>query len=245
MGRPNALSWRSDHPCRKDDNANITLLPSNVFEVRNMEATLVDSRGDELVECIQRGMDYNNAVVKALQELGAGMLQSDEWERDRDLVMYRGCVYVPKDPKLHHDIVHTHHDSVMTSHPGWGKTLELVSCNYWWLGISCYVASYVAGCDTCNHCKSFLTQKVGKLTPNWIPTCHWEVISVDTIRELLESKGYNAILVVVDRLSKRIHAIPTITTVDSTGVACLFLEHVCRHHGLLEAIISDRGSAFV
>jgi len=51
--------------------------------------------------------------------------------------------------------------------------------------------------------------------------------------------------VVVDRLSKHIHAMPTVTTVDSTGVACLFLEHVWRHHGLLEAVISDRGSAFI
>src|SRR5258706_7447149 len=245
MGRPNTLSWRSDHPHGKDDNAIVTLLPSNVFEVHNMEATLVDSGGDELVECIWRSTDYDNAVVKALQELGAGMLQSDEWERDGDLVMYRGCMYVPKDPQLCHDIVHAHHDSMMTSHPGWWKTLELVSCNYWWPGISHYVASYVAGCDVCNCCKSFLTQKVGKLTPNQIPTCHWEVISVDTIGELLESKGYNTILVVVDRLSKCIHAMPTVTTVDSTGVAHLFLEHVWRHHGLLEAIISDRGSTFV
>src|SRR5258708_23783955 len=70
-------------------------------------------------------------------------------------------------------------------------------------------------------------------------------ISVDTIRELPESKGYNAILVVVDRLSKHIHAMPTITTVDSAGVVCLFLEHVWRHHGLPEAILSDRGSAFI
>src|SRR6266436_6600741 len=66
MGRPDTLSWRSDHPHRKDDNANVTLLPSNVFEVCNTEATLVDSGGNKLVECIQRSMDYNNAVVKAL-----------------------------------------------------------------------------------------------------------------------------------------------------------------------------------
>src|SRR5258705_163873 len=144
-------------------------------------------------------MDHQNLAY--FQELGAGMLQSDEWERDGDLVMYRGCMYVPKDPQLHHDIVHSHHDSMMTGHPGWWKTLELVSHNYWWLGISHYVASYVAGCNVCNCCKSFLMQKVGKLTPNRIPTHCWEVISVDTIRELLESKGYNAILVAVDRLS--------------------------------------------
>ena len=123
--------------------------------------------------------------------------------------------------------------------------LELVSCNYWWPGISHYVASYIAGCDTCNCCKSFPMQKVRKLTPNWIPSHHWEVISVNTIRELPESKGYNAILVVVDRLSKHIHTVPTITTIDSAGVACLFLEHVWRHHRLPNAVISNRGSAFI
>jgi len=88
-------------------------------------------------------------------------------------------------------------------------------------------------------------QKVGKLTPNQVPSCHWEVISVNTIGELLESKGYNTILVVVDRLSKHIHTVATITMIDSAGVAHLFLKHVWRHHRLPEAIISNRGSTFV
>ena len=46
-------------------------------------------------------------------------------------------------------------------------------------------------------------------------------------------------------LSKRIHTVPTVTSVDSEGTACLFLDHVWRHHGLPEEVISDRGSAFV
>src|SRR5258707_5274941 len=65
------------------------------------------------------------------------------------------------------------------------------------------------------------------------------------IRELPDSEGYNAVLVVVDRLSKWIHAIPTVTSLDSTGVARLFLEHIWHHHGLLEEVISDHGPAFV
>ena len=65
------------------------------------------------------------------------------------------------------------------------------------------------------------------------------------IGELPESCGNNAILVVVDHLSKRIHAIPTVTSVDSEGVARLFLENVWQHHGLPDEIISNRGSAFV
>src|SRR5258707_9853473 len=87
--------------------------------------------------------------------------------------------------------------------------------------------------------KTFPTQKVGKLIPNKVPDRHWQVISVDMIRELPDSKGYNAVLMVVDRLSKWIHAIPTVTSLDSAGVARLFLEHVWRHHRLLEEVISD------
>ena len=59
------------------------------------------------------------------------------------------------------------------------------------------------------------------------------------ISELPESHGNNAILVVVDCLSKRIHAIPTVTSLDSEGVARLFLENVWRHHGLPNEVISD------
>src|SRR5258708_25114785 len=87
--------------------------------------------------------------------------------------------------------------------------LELVSQNYWWLGLSRYIAKFVTGCDACNWTKTFPMQKVGKLIPNKVPDRCWQVISVDRIRELPDSKGYNAVLVVVDCLSKRIHAIPS------------------------------------
>jgi len=67
--------------------------------------------------------------------------------------------------------------------------------------------------------KTFPTQKVGKLIPNKVPDRHWQVISVDMIGELPDSKGYNAALMVVDHLSKWIHAIPTVTSLDSARVA--------------------------
>ncbi len=86
------------------------------------------------------------------------------------------------------------------------------------------------------------------------PDHHWnsleldaglDMISVDMIRGLLDSKGYNAALMVVDCLSKWIHAIPTVTSLDSAGVAWLFLEHIWCHHGLPEEVISDCGPTFI
>src|SRR5260221_806601 len=123
--------------------------------------------------------------------------------------------------------------------------LELVSWNYWWPGLSRYITKFIAGCDACNWMKTFPMQKVGKLIPNKVPDQCWQVISIDMIRELPDSKGYNTILMVVDHLSKRIHAIPTVTSLDSAGVAQLFLEHVWRHHRLLEEVISNCRPAFM
>src|SRR5260221_14753067 len=68
---------------------------------------------------------------------------------------------------------------------------------------------------------------------------------IDMIGELPDSKGYNAVLVVVDCLSKQIHTIPTVTSLDSAGVAQLFLEHVWHHHRLLEEVISDCSPTFI
>src|SRR5258708_26366930 len=85
--------------------------------------------------------------------------------------MYRGHVYVPKDPQLHHDIVHAHHDSMMTGHPGQWKTLELVSCNYWWLGISCYVSGRIQDweCMRCLGTCRALMYLQGVTQGEWVP----------------------------------------------------------------------------
>ena len=52
-------------------------------------------------------------------------------------------------------------------------------------------------------------------------------------------------MVTVDRLSKLVHAIPTNDTVTSEGIARLFRDHVWKHHGLPDQIISDRRPKFV
>src|SRR6266436_1554038 len=86
--------------------------------------------------------------------------------------------------------------TIVVGHPGHWKTLELVSRNYLWPGLSRYIAKFIAECNACNQTKTFPTQKVGKLIPNKVPDQCWQVISVDMIRELPDSKGYNAVLVV-------------------------------------------------
>ena len=69
----------------------------------------------------------------------------------------------------------------------------------------------------------------------------WQVISVNLIGELLESKGYNTICVIVNQFSKQIHALPTIIKVTAEGMAVLYKDQVFRLYKLLRKIIYDRG----
>ncbi len=245
MKKADALSRRADHPQGEEDNSNVTLLRPDLFRIRAAEAISLPAGEERFLQRIRRCRKAEGPVASAIRELESGHEAPPGWESHEGLVLYQGKVYVPQDPLLRHDIVHAHHDTPVAGHPGRWKTLELVSRNYWWPGLSRYVARYVAGCDTCQRVKSFPARKAGKLMPNKVPDRRWQVISVDVIGELPLSQGFDAIMVVVDRLSKRIHTIPTTTQMDSVGVARLFLEHVWRHHGLPDEVISDRGTTFI
>ena len=70
-------------------------------------------------------------------------------------------------------------------------------------------------------------------------------ISADFITKLPLAQGYNSILVVVDRLTKMVHFIPTMEKTSAEGLARLFRDNMWKLHGLPESIISDRGPQFM
>jgi len=80
--------------------------------------------------------------------------------------------------------------------------------------------------------------------PNSIPEKPWTHISADFITKLPLAQGYNSILVVVDRLTKIVHFIPTTEKTSAEGLARLFRDNIWKLHRLLESIISDRGLQF-
>ena len=133
----------------------------------------------------------------------------------------------------------------LVGHPGQWRTTELVYLSYWWLGMGCYIIKYVKACDKCNHTKTFPPSPISKLLSNYIPDHKWQVISVDLIIELPASYGQNALLVVVDCLSKHTHIIPTTSDVNSVGIARLFLNHVWKLHSLPEEVISNHATQFI
>ena len=111
--------------------------------------------------------------------------------------------------------------------------------------MSRYIGKYVSTCDLCLCTKAQRHFPIGELHPLPVPSAPWETISMDFIVELPESSGHNAMIVVVDSVTKRAHFAPTLTTITASGTACLFLQHVWHHHGLPRRVVSDRGPQFV
>ena len=57
-------------------------------------------------------------------------------------------------------------------------------------------------------------------------------------------QGYDLILVVVDRLTKMVHFIPTMEKTSAEELARLFRDNIWKLHRLSKSIISDRGPQF-
>jgi len=163
---------------------------------------------------------------------------------EEELVLKEGKVYILKDKKLRTEIIWLHHDVPMAGHGGKWKTVELVTKNYWWLGVTREVGRYVEECDLCQRMKNRTEEIAGKLKLGEVLEKPWTHISVDFITKLPMVARKDAILVVCDRLSKIMHFVATTEGTTAEGLARLFRDNVWRLHGLPESVVLDRGPQF-
>ena len=101
------------------------------------------------------------------------------------------------------------------------------------------VQIYVSTCDMCLWTKSIHQLLTRELHPLPILDAPWDTASVDFIVQLQESNGKDAIMVIVDSVTKQSHFVSTVTTLSTAGTAQLCLCHVWKHHSLPKRVVSD------
>ena len=171
-------------------------------------------------------------------------LRGNEWKIEGDLMLKEGKVYVPKDEELRMEIIRLHHDVLAAGHGGRWKTVELVTRNYWWPGVTRDVRRYVEGCDLCQRMKNRTEEPAGKLKLCEVPQKTWSHLTIDFITKLPVVAGKDAVLVVCDRLSKMTHFVATTEGTSAEGLVRLFRDNVWKLHRLPESVVSDRGPQF-
>ena len=78
-----------------------------------------------------------------------------------------------------------------------------------------------------------------------IPEQPWHSISMEFIKKLPSSSGFDTILVIVDQLTKQSIFIPMVNTINTQLLTKLFVLHVFSKHGVLSHVTSDQGTEFV
>jgi len=120
-------------------------------------------------------------------------------------------------------ILQENHDNPISGHLGIDKTYELVNQHFFWPKI---IKKYVS-CELYQRNKGNNQKPAGLLQPLKTPKQYWEQISMDFMAQLPVTKaGHDAIVVFVNRLTKRVHFVPTHTTLTAPEVAKIFFNNI-------------------
>ncbi|GKA85606.1 putative reverse transcriptase domain-containing protein [Tanacetum coccineum] len=142
-------------------------------------------------------------------------------------------------------IMHESHKSKYSIHPGSDKMYQDLKKLYWWPNMKAIIAEYVGKCLTCSRVKAECQKPSGLLVQPEIPMWKWERITMDFITKLPKtSNGHDTIWVIVDRLTKSAHFIPTRETDSMETLTRLYIKEIVSRHGVPISIISDRDSHF-
>ncbi|SGY45721.1 BQ5605_C001g00329 [Microbotryum silenes-dioicae] len=210
-----------------------------------LAASLVKfSPPSDIVDLIKFHLSQDPVSNQIVNDLNHDSTLHPYFKLQDNLLLHHDKIYIPNAEPLKVKLLAQAHDSLLSGHPGQVKTFELLDRNYTWPGMRQFVNNYVKTCDSCQRNKPTHHRKHGHLQPLPIPSKPWSSLSMDHIVDLPPSSGFDCVLVVVDRLTKEAHFIPTHKTDSSRDLARTFLTHVFKLHGLPTDIVSDRGATF-
>ncbi|GJP80421.1 hypothetical protein CLOP_g10624 [Closterium sp. NIES-67] len=154
-------------------------------------------------------------------------------------------IWVPGYDLLRTLLIQESHDNPTSGNFGVDKTIKTLQRNYYLPNMADDVRNYVSSCTACQIMKSSHQRAAGLLQPLDPPELPWQHITMDYVTGLPAGQsGNDAILMVIDRLTKMAHFIACQQSIIAEQTAQLFIANVIRLHGLPTAIISDRDPKF-
>ena len=92
-----------------------------------------------------------------------------QWTISDNLLYYKNRLYIPADKDLQTLIAKGCHESQVAGHFGRNKTLEIITRDFYWKGLTNWVNDYVRSCTTCQQMKSPRQARFGLLHPLQVP----------------------------------------------------------------------------
>ncbi|GJX94689.1 putative reverse transcriptase domain-containing protein [Tanacetum coccineum] len=130
-------------------------------------------------------------------------------------------------------------------HPGSDKMYQDLKILYWWPNMKAIITEYLGKCLTYSRVKAECQKPSDLLVQPDIPMWKWERVTMDFVTKLPRtSNRHDTIWVIIDRLTKSAHFIPTQETDSIETLTSLYIKEIVSRHGVPISIISDRDSHF-
>ncbi|WVZ18576.1 hypothetical protein V8G54_005898 [Vigna mungo] len=165
----------------------------------------------EVIKEVDEDVELQKVIADLKQDPNSHVSYTLENERlhyKGRLVLSAKSVWIPK-------MLGEFHVTKMGGHSGIYRTYRRIAQSLYWVGMKKMIIEFVAIC-----------------VPLPIPQAVWEETSLDFIVRLPKSQGYDAIMVVVDRLSKYAHFMALKHPYTAKTVPDVFTKEVIRLHGI-------------
>jgi hypothetical protein len=260
----NSLTRRSEDRSKKDDDSDnrnkhmnqIVLLSTklNARIAQELNDTKKDVRSELSLFDKIKSTNQKNSTCKVIRDAIRDKKKSfDEmllkkFELIEDTLFFKKKLWVSESDQLKLDIIRKIHDQSASEHSDVRRTCEYLHKWYYWSQAKQSVEKYVRNCHVCRRSKSSKNKYSRLLNLLSISKRSWMNITMNFVIELSESKDFNVILMIINRLTKMHHYIYCTTAEEETNVekiARLLINHVWKLHELSSTIISDRESQFI
>lgn len=186
----------------------------------------------------------DTSALEKIQKLAVDPASVPRYTLSTGVLRYDNRILVGRDSATQRQIIAAFHDSPIGGHSGFPVTYRRLASLFKWTGMKMAVKEFVQSCRVCQQAKPERNLPPGLLQPLPIPSGPWDMATMDFIDGLPQSKQFNCILVVVDKLSKYAHFIPLAHAYTASKVAELFVDTIYRLHGMPKILVSDRDPVF-
>ena len=156
-----------------------------------------------------------------------------------------GAVLVPQNEGLRTYLLSAAHDTFFGGHRGANITAAWLKERVYWANMDAEAAAFVRSCEQCQRNKPDNRGRMGLPQSIEVPEGAWDVLCMDFVGPLPRTPaGFDAIMVVIDKLTRYVYYMPLKTTSTAQEVYRLLNERVLAERGIPKAIISDRDTRF-
>ncbi|GKA87987.1 putative reverse transcriptase domain-containing protein [Tanacetum coccineum] len=174
-----------------------------------------------------------------------GMIEKKFQKSPDGTLCFKGRSWKPLYGGVRDLMIHESHKSRCSIHLGSDKMYHDLKKLYWWPNKKADIATYISKCLTCSNVKGECQKPSGLLQQPEIPVWKWERITMDFVTKLPKTpSGYDAIWVIIDRLTKSDHFIPIRETYSMDKLTKLYIKEIVSRHVVPISIISYRDSKF-